>query len=103
MAGGWARGKHSRGICDRCGWEYAYLDLVVESGTRSKVCDSCNDGMYSLVSHPQNYPPTKLTDDIALRNPRPDKTEVVGIFVYGKTSNGYGTDYVGTFILTSEN
>ena len=95
-----AKGKKSRGICDRCGWEYPYLKLRKEMGTQLTVCSECHDGAYDRVLHPQNYAPRDLTDNIALRNPRPDtETEVQGIFVYGETSNGFGTDYVGTFII----
>lgn len=70
-----AKGKHSNGICDRCSFKYPYLKLRKESGTNLMVCSECDDGIYNIVDHPQNKPPRDLTDNIALRNPRPDRTE----------------------------
>jgi hypothetical protein len=70
-----ARGTRSRGICDRCGWEYAYLELKAEPGTLQRVCRECNDGMWNRVDHPQNHPPHDLSDAQGLEFPRPDRVE----------------------------
>jgi hypothetical protein len=98
-----ASGKNSNGQCDRCGWDYAYNELSEEPGTRLKVCPECNDRGYSRVCHPQNFPPKDPGDAIALRNPRPDPDAgASGIFLYGQTSNGFATEYTGTFILSPQ-
>lgn len=94
-----ASGKYAKGLCDRCGWEYKYLQLKVEKGTNLKVCPECNDFGYSIVSHPQNYAPKDLSDNIALKNPRPENEAPEGVFVFGQTSAGQPTDYVGILIL----
>jgi hypothetical protein len=67
-----ARGRHSKAICDRCGWKYPYLSTLIEGGTRLRVCGECNDGRYNRVDHPQNHPPMDLTDDQHIYLPRPD-------------------------------
>lgn len=68
----YASGKYAKSVCDRCGFAFKYLDIVSESGTSWRVCFTCNDGQFSLVSHPQNYPPKKLDENIGLEHPRPD-------------------------------
>jgi len=91
----WASGKHARAICDRSGFEYSYREMVREPGTRLLVHWSESDGPYNRVDHPQNHPPHDLTDDIALRDARPDRDEEeVGIFAVAETSAGFSTEYV---------
>ena len=68
-----AKGKHARAICDRSGFEYPMSEMVVEAGTNYLVHRSEDDGMWNLIDHPQNYPPTKLGDAIAIENPRVDR------------------------------
>lgn len=86
---GYARGKYSKGLCDRCGWKYDYLDLKVEAGTGIKVCDECNDGRWNRVDHPQNKPPTNLIDNIALKDPNPDRPieEELAFWLYDQDGN----------------
>lgn len=67
-------GKHSWAICDRCGFRFKYNELLFEPGTKWRVCRTCNDKGFSLVTHPQNQPPPVWPDPQALRNPRPDVT-----------------------------
>ena len=61
-----AVGRFSKIICQRCGEKKDYLAVKKESGTNYWVCDSCNDGEFSLTSHPQNRPPNKKGDDMGL-------------------------------------
>lgn len=101
--GVFSSGKNSNAQCDKCGWDYPYLELSKEPGTQLLVCKSCNDGSYSRVCHPQNYPPKDPGDAIALRNPRPDPDAgAQGIALFGVTSNGFATEYVGTFVLVPD-
>lgn len=67
-----ATGKHSTAVCDRCGFRYPYLQIRTEPGTRWRVCRTCNDGIYSLVSHPQNRIPPISDDPQGLQFPRPE-------------------------------
>lgn len=95
-----ASGKHAKSNCDRCGFTYPYLEVKREAGTRIRVCPECNDGLYNRVDHPQNKPPMISRDPEGLRDSTGDREEVQGIYVYGETSNGFGVEYVGVFILT---
>lgn len=65
-----ATGRNSRRICDRCARAFDYPDLKKEPGTRWVVCDECNDGMFSLMMHPQNGPFPVSPDPQAIRDPR---------------------------------
>ncbi len=42
-------------ICDRCGWKARRRNLRKEA-TGFVVCNSCYDGAYDLLRHPQNKP-----------------------------------------------
>ncbi len=67
----YARGKYAQAICDRCGFAFPYLSVREEPGTGWRVCSTCNDGQYSLVSHPQNF--TRVVEDPeGLEHARPD-------------------------------
>lgn len=68
-----AKGKNARAICDRSGFEYPMSDMVIEPGTNYLVHKSESDGRWNIIDHPQNYPPTKLGDAIAIENPRVDR------------------------------
>jgi hypothetical protein len=71
-SGPFARGKHSLGICDRCGFQFKLADLRQEV-TNDRfdgllVCRSCLD-----PDHPQlDLGRYKVVDPQALRMPRPD-------------------------------
>jgi hypothetical protein len=61
----YAQGKYSRAICDRCGFDFPYLDLRKE-WTGFKVCGECYE-----PKHPQLTPSRSPTDPEALYEPRP--------------------------------
>jgi hypothetical protein len=60
-----AVGKYSRAICDRCGFEYKYLELK-EEWNGLLVCEECYE-----PKHPQLEPTYASADAEALQNPRP--------------------------------
>lgn len=62
----YAKGTYARAMCDRCGLEFAYLDLK-EEWTGLRVCQDCLDPKTK-----QDFPDTVFPDPEALRNPRPD-------------------------------
>lgn len=62
-----ATGKYAVGICHRSGFKVPWRELVFEPGTNYLVHKSEDDGPNSLVTHPQNFPPEKKTERIALR------------------------------------
>lgn len=76
-----SRGKDAVGICHRSGFKYPYTDLKFEPGTGYLVHKSENDGDHSLVNHPQNYPPKKLVDRIALKWSLPEVALSIGTIV----------------------
>ena len=70
-----AVGKESQAICDRCGFQYYYLDLKKEWNGLF-VCPECYE-----PKHPQLEPPYSKPDPEALQNPRPDRLEPTIVFV----------------------
>lgn len=58
-------------VCDRCGWRYEHSSRQREPGTNHLVCPSCNDGKFSLVSHPQNFSRLRGREEV-VRDVRPD-------------------------------
>lgn len=79
--GNYAKGKYAVGICHRSGFKYRYKELMFEPGTNFLVHKSESDGNYSLVKHPQNYPPEKVTERIALKWSFPDVALSLGTVV----------------------
>ena len=82
-----ATGKYSQDICDRCGYQYPYLDLKKEWNGLF-VCPECFE-----PKHPQLDPPYSRPDPEALQNPRPDREEPIVVQVGNPnqslfTSNG---------------
>lgn len=65
--GQFAKGKYAIAICQRSGLKKPYSEMIFEPGTNYWVHRSEDDGEDSLVTHPQNYPPEKLTERVALR------------------------------------
>ena len=62
----YARGKKAVGLCQRCGFKYAYSTLRRDGDTNLIVCPECYD-----IEHPAERPiPTK--DSTALYRPAPD-------------------------------
>jgi hypothetical protein len=60
-----AVGKFSQAICDRCGFQYKYLELK-EEWNGLLVCPECYE-----PKHPQLEPTYSSADAQALENPRP--------------------------------
>ena len=109
MSEAFAAGRIARGICDRCGWEYALRELRDEVVDQKKtglfVCGTCFD-----IDHPQlRLGDTPIYDPQALRNPRPDtRSDVTNTPVMSGTYTASGapifntnvTPAVGTAVLT---
>ena len=70
-----AVGKYSQAICDRCGYQYDYLELQKE-WNGLLVCSECYE-----PKHPQLDPPYSRPDPEALKNPRPDGAQVTIAFI----------------------
>jgi len=62
-----AVGKYSEAICDRCGFQYKYLELK-EEWNGLLVCEECYE-----PKHPQLEPTYASADAEALKNPRPQQ------------------------------
>jgi len=80
-----AVGKQSQAICDRCGFQYDYLQLKKE-WTGFKTCIECWE-----AKHPQLDPIYPPTEPQALYEPRPDVKEImavpVGPFIFPFVEN----------------
>lgn len=60
--------------CDICGMRYGE-DEVRWSSYETARCPSCNDGIYDLKNHPQNYVAVPLLiDPESVEHPRPDES-----------------------------
>lgn len=70
-----ATGKFSYGLCDYCGQRYPYLTLK-KNWRGFMVCPDDYE-----PKEPQLFPLRFTGDSIALRDPRPDRTEPVTVFV----------------------
>ena len=81
-----AVGKESQAICDRCGFQYYYLDLKKEWNGLF-VCPEWYE-----PKHPQLEPISATSDPEALYDPRPDNDNENTDYVHVFTS----TDPVGT-------
>lgn len=65
----YATGRHSKAMCDRCGWKYPYRDLRQE-WNGLWVCQECYDPKHEqLEPHRDTYDPT------ALDHARPDNDD----------------------------
>jgi hypothetical protein len=74
--GGYASGKYSQAICDRCGQQYKYLELKKE-WTGFKVCPECYE-----PKHPQLLPKRTINEPQALYQPRPDGVQSVVVSLW---------------------
>jgi len=81
----YAAGKYSRAMCDRCGFEMAYSDLI-EEWTGFKVCSDCFD-----TKHPQDFPGRHKADAEILRDARPDNDNEPTTILAGQTKMIDGT------------
>ena len=80
----YASGKFSRAQCDRCGFEYKYLELKTE-WNGLKTCPTCYE-----IKHPQLEPLRHVIDPEALREARPDNDKEVGLGKVVTTSDPIG-------------
>jgi len=75
MSNPFAAGKKALAICDRCGLSYKFNDLRKETVNRNltnlKVCPECLDIDHEQLQLGRLDP----TDPIALREPRPDRSD----------------------------
>jgi hypothetical protein len=70
--GNFAKGKKAVAIDDRTGFKMPYKEMVFEPGTNYFVHEDESDKNFSLVSHPQNYPPKQLVENVTLKHAYPD-------------------------------
>lgn len=73
---GYAVGKQSLAICDRCGQRYFLRELKKE-WTGFKVCQECYE-----PKHPQLEPKRGINEPIAVYEPRPDVVSTVRVSVW---------------------
>lgn len=73
---GYAVGKASQAICDRCGQQY-YLKELKKEWTGFKVCQECYE-----PKHPQLEPKRGINEPIAVYEPRPDGVQTVLISLW---------------------
>lgn len=72
---GFASGKNSNFECQRCGMDFPYSSMLVEDGTKFRVCQECFDAQ-DLKTHPQNKITPKLEDPEALERASPQQARV---------------------------
>jgi hypothetical protein len=73
-------------ICDRCGFKYRRFQVRKEA-TNWVVCESCYDGKYDLVRHPQNKPPRMRREMLPIPDGRP--MDEPPIYAAGLESGGF--------------
>jgi hypothetical protein len=74
-----ASGKKAWGSSDRSGFRYRLKDMRKEWTGALVGPDEFEE------KHPQLYPPRKVSDPQALRDPRPDTGETLTVYVGGPT------------------
>lgn len=85
-----AGGKHAFGFCDRCGFRYPLHSLKWEFEDKKmnglRVCSPCLD-----PDHPQlQLGRFRVYDPQALRDPRPDRTQLESQSLFGFDPVGAG-------------
>ena len=93
----YALGTHSRAICDRCGFNYPYLELKKE-WTGFKVCSECFE-----IKPPQLEPSPHRVDPEALREPRPSVAAPTTGYGIVRVSNPKDSNGVSSPIMWAEN
>jgi hypothetical protein len=68
-------------IDQRSGFKTLQKDMVFEPGTNYFVHKQESDKGFSLVNHPQNYPPIKKVERIALKYPSPEYSVSIGVII----------------------
>lgn len=90
--GNFARGKVAIAIDDRSGFKRMYKDMVFEPGTNVFLHKEESDREFSLVSHPQNYPPERIIEHMGLKHAYSD-TVFAGANGYLLEETG-GSDFI---------
>lgn len=85
-------------ICDRCSFKYRRYQLRKEA-TNWVVCQSCYDGAYDLVRHPQNKPPKFRPEMLPIPDGRP--MDVPPIETVGLENGGFLLTEAGEIIEIS--
>lgn len=96
MAVNYAQGRLAFGFCDTCGQRYDLRELKVQivagRATNIKNCFECLD-----KDHPQYFlGRVPINDPQALRNPRPDTSQVESRELWGWNPVGNPAALVGT-------
>jgi NAD-dependent SIR2 family protein deacetylase len=73
---GYAVGKYSQAICDRCGQQF-FLKELKKEWTGFKVCQECYE-----PKHPQLEPKRGINEPIAVYEPRPDVISTVRVSLW---------------------
>jgi len=81
-----AVGKYSEAICDRCGFQYKYLELK-EEWNGLLVCEECYE-----PKHPQLEPTYASADAEALQNPRPQASLAMTVEVGAPNDTYFNSD-----------
>ena len=81
-----AVGKYSEAICDRCGFQYKYLELK-EEWNGLLVCEECYE-----PKHPQLEPTYSSADAEALENPRPQASLPMTVEVGAPNDTYFNSD-----------
>ena len=81
-----AVGKYSEAICDRCGFQYKYLELK-EEWNGLLVCKECYE-----PKHPQLEPTYASADAEALENPRPQANLAMTVEVGAPNDTYFNSD-----------
>ena len=81
-----AVGKYSEAICDRCGFQYKYLELK-EEWNGLLVCEECYE-----PKHPQLEPTYASADAEALQNPRPQASFPMTVEVGAPNDTYFNSD-----------
>tara|TARA_R100000781_G_scaffold60173_1_gene38475 strand:- start:3114 stop:3482 length:369 start_codon:yes stop_codon:yes gene_type:complete len=93
----YALGTYARAICDRCGFDYPYLELKKE-WNGLKTCSECWE-----PKHPQLQPSHHKADPEALFEPRPSVTAPTTGYGIVKVFNPVNSDGVSSPIMWAEN
>lgn len=81
---GYARGKHAKGQCQRCGFVFKLDALIPDGETNLLVCNDCYD-----IPHPAEEP-FDASDAIALARPAPDLDRAASTVVPTQLVDAFG-------------
>ena len=92
----WASGKHSRAICDKCGFEVSYRSLKKE-WTGIMACPQCWD-----PKHPALNPVRNLSDPEAIRDPRGESDTGATSFPTAVDTNYPNSTFINSLTATTQ-